>query len=77
MSNNFSGSISVKDGRATIAGAIIAATSGMAMIGGYCLLFEPHEKLEIMLRRMTGGGMLFLGIYTWSPPFIRVIWNKL
>jgi hypothetical protein len=62
-------------------GAMIAGVSGLLLGLGYSLLNDDDgEKkgdkfVRSVCRKTVGGGVLTLGLYLFSPNWIRQIWN--
>ena len=66
----------------SITGATIAGLSGLLLGLGYSLL-NDEEGVEkkggnfgrTVARKTLGGGVMTLGLYLFSPNWIRQIWN--
>ena len=53
--------------------AAMAFMSG-AVIGAGVGLMNPEEKMDKVMRRALGGGMLCFGLYIWAPAGLRAMW---
>ena len=68
-------------------GALVAGVAGFTMGAGYSLLKDEapvgnnnnnnnDKNNQLVLRRATGGALLVLGLYLWSPSFLRDFWLR-
>lgn len=59
-----------------LSGMAISFSSGAFGLMGWSLLGDPMREQNILLRQALGGGLVVLGLYMFSPAFLREFWNK-
>ena len=51
----------------------MAFVSG-AVVGAGLGLMNPEEKMDKVMRRALGGGILCFGLCIWAPSGVRAMW---